>query len=111
MKIKLIIIFLLLPAIMYSGCTRKQNIITGTWKAVSDRDGEDIFFVFGDNNELNVNNQVYTKYFITKENQIIWGQEEPAPFSIEGDMLFIHQHGLTLKFTRVKQPKKILQTK
>jgi hypothetical protein len=98
MKVKKIF-FLLLTALL-TGCLRPQDKILGTWKTVSG--GETVYFTFQKNNELNVNNQIYMKYFITKDKKIILGREEPVPFSIKGGTLRIEQENLTLIYTRVK---------
>ena len=99
MKTKLL--FFLLPALL-GGCNNPQNKILGTWKITMG--GEDIYFSFQEKNELNINNQIFMKYFITKDKKIILGREEPVPFFIEGDTLRIEQESLTLTYIRVKKP-------
>jgi len=94
-------VLLLMILISLGGCTGPQNKLIGTWKMVSDK--EDIYFTFQKDNDLNVNNQIYVKYFITKNNEIVIGEEKPVPFTIKKNTLTIQQESLVLTLVKVKQ--------
>ncbi|GHV29137.1 hypothetical protein AGMMS4952_14330 [Spirochaetia bacterium] len=73
----------------------------GTWKTVSG--GQDVYFTFQKDLSLNVNNEIFLRYFVTKDNKLILGQQEPVPFSIKNNTLRIIQEGDTiLTYTKVK---------
>jgi hypothetical protein len=83
-----------------AGCSKPEDKLLGTWKIVSG--GEEVYFVFQKNHELNINNKVFTKYFVTKDDKLVLGLEEPVPFSVRKDVLRIKQEGLILTYRRVK---------
>ena len=87
--------------ISLGGCAGPQDKIIGTWMMVSG--GEDIYFTFQKDNDLNVNNQIFVKYFITKDNEIVIGEEKPVPFLIKRNTLTIQQESHVMTLTRVKR--------
>ena len=101
MSIKEMSFIFLLLTVVFAGCAKPEDKLLGTWKTTSG--GKDIYFTFQKNNELNVNNEVFTKYFVTKDNKLGWGMEEPAPFSIKNNILRIKQEGLILTYQKVKR--------
>ena len=91
----------LLVLVFFSGCGSPEKKILGTWKV----DGTEIFFAFLNHQDLNVNNEIFMKYSLTKDGKIVLGEEEPVPFEIKGDNIIIRQpHGFTINLTRVKKP-------
>jgi hypothetical protein len=100
MKTRALLYCVLLLAAFFAGCAKPEDKLLGTWKIVSG--GEEVYFTFQKNNELNVNNAVFTKYFVTKDNKLILGLEEPVPFSVKNDVLRIKQEGLILTYRKVK---------
>jgi hypothetical protein len=100
MRLNIFVSVCLLLGVVLGGCKKPQDKLLGTWKTTTD--GQVVYFTFQKNNDLNVNNQVFMKYFITKKNNLILGREEPAPFSIKGKTLRIEQAEHTLLFERVR---------
>ena len=97
---KIYFIFLVI-SILLGGCARPQDKILGTWKTVSGE--EDIYFTFQDDNDLNVNDQILVKYFVTEDKKIVIGDEGPVPYSIKDNILSIKQESFVLTLTKVKQ--------
>jgi hypothetical protein len=96
--VKKTILFLLLTvAVILSGCGKPEDKLIGTWK---NRDG--VLITFSKNNDLNVNNEIWLKYFITNDNKLRLGDEIPAPYSIKQGTLEIDQGDIKLIFTRQK---------
>jgi hypothetical protein len=100
MKTGKILFVLILAALLLSGCAKPEDKLLGTWKIRSG--GTDVYFVFQKNNELNVNNEVFTKYFITEDNQLVLGEQDPVPFSVKNNTLRVKQGDLILTYTKVK---------
>ena len=102
MKIWMKKIFLpLLILVFFSGCGGPEKKIVGAWKV----DGEEIFFAFLNHEDLNVNNQIFMKYTLTKDGKIILGEQEPAAFKMKGDTIIITQpQGFTINLKRIKKP-------
>jgi hypothetical protein len=100
MRTKFLLFFVSLVVMALAGCAKPEDKLLGTWKIISG--GEDVYFTFKKNNELNVNNAVFTKYFVTKDNKLVLGPEDPVPFSVRKDVLRIKQEGLILTYTKVK---------
>ena len=94
------IIFVFCVLSFFYGCVSPEDEIMGVWKAVSGE--EDIYFTFEENNELNVNNQIFMKYSITEDHKIIWGGEDPVPFSIKNNTLRIMHDSVVLTYKRIK---------
>jgi hypothetical protein len=100
MNIKgLALIFLALTAI-FAGCTKPEEKLWGTWKIRSGK--TDVYFTFLKNNELNVNDEVFMKYFVTKDKKLVLGMEEPVSFAIKNNILRINQEGHILTYVKVK---------
>lgn len=92
--------FLTLSVILIAACGKPEDALVGTWK-MTQPNGNIVLFTFSADNTLNVNNEIWLKYFITKDKKLILGEEDPVPYSIESHVLSIKQEGLTL--TLVKQ--------
>ncbi|GHV88651.1 hypothetical protein AGMMS50267_10110 [Spirochaetia bacterium] len=83
--------------IILSGCGKPEDKLLGTWQ---NKDG--ILFTFSANNDLNVNNEIWLKYFITNDNRLRLGDEEPVPYTIKQGTLEIDQGDIKLTLTRKK---------
>jgi hypothetical protein len=101
MKTKTLLLFLLFLAAVFAGCKKPKNELLGTWQINSG--GTIVYFTFQENNDLNVNNEVFTKYFITEDHKLIIGREDPVQFSVRNNTLRIMQEGTILTYTRVQQ--------
>jgi hypothetical protein len=100
MRTRVLLCCMLLLAVLLAGCKKPEDKLLGTWKIVSG--GEEVYFTFQKNNELNVNNAIFTKYFVTKDNELVLGVQEPVPFSVKNGVLRIKQEGLILTYQKVK---------
>lgn len=99
--ISLFFVSTLVFSTVISGCAKPETALTGTWK-MTQNDGNVIWFTFSSDNTLNVNNEIWLHYFVTKDKKLILGEEEPAPYSIKNNTLRIEQEGLTLVLIRQK---------
>jgi hypothetical protein len=105
MKLRKWLILTMAAALTVFACAKPQDRLVGTWKTLSG--GTEVFFFFERDNSLNINNEVFTRYFVTEDNRLILGREEPAPFSIRGNTLTISQEDHALILKKVKYiPKK-----
>ena len=94
-------LFFAIIFVFFSGCSGPEKKIVGTWRV----DGKEFYFTFLNHEDLNVNNQIFMKYTLTKDGKIILGEEEPAAFKMKGDTIVITQRqGFTINLTRVKNP-------
>jgi hypothetical protein len=84
-------------AVVLSGCGKPEDKFIGTWI-----NGDGIRFTFSENHDLNVNNEIWLKYFITNDNKLILGDEAPVPYSIKKGTLEIDQGDIRLILTRKK---------
>lgn len=83
-----------------SGCGGKpESALIGTWK-MARRDGTVTWFVFLSDNMLNVNNEIWMRYFVTSDKKIVLGEEAPAPYSIKNGTLTIKQEHSILTLTK-----------
>jgi hypothetical protein len=62
--------------------------------------GNIVIFTFAADHTLNVNDEIWLKYFITEDDKLILGEEEPVPYSINNRTLRIKQEGLILTLTK-----------
>jgi hypothetical protein len=83
-----------------TACAKPKDSLVGTWKMIQ-TDGNVVLFTFFADNTLNVNDEIWLKYFITEDGKLILGEEEPVPYSVRDRVLRIKQEGLIL--TLVKQ--------
>ncbi|MDR0412032.1 MAG: hypothetical protein LBH75_08695 [Treponema sp.] len=93
-------LFLIVLIILTAACAKPEDAFVGTWK-MTQPDGDAILFTFFADHTLNVNDEIWLKYFVTKDDKLILGEEEPVPYSIKNRVLRIRQEGLIL--TLVKQ--------
>jgi hypothetical protein len=93
---------LIVSIILITACGKAEDTLVGTWRMVQP-DGNVVLFTFSADNTLNVNDEIWLKYFITKDGKLILGEEEPVPYSIKNNIMRIKQEGLIL--TLVKQAK------
>lgn len=98
-KIVVFSLFITLVMIL-SGCRKPETQLLGTW--TTNQTGETVRFTFTDDNTLNVNNEIWLQYTITKDQKIILGEESPVPYSIKNGILTIDQEDYTLILTRQK---------
>ncbi|MDR0708338.1 MAG: hypothetical protein LBF60_10785 [Treponema sp.] len=100
MKKKSVFCALLVVAMALSGCGGKpESALIGTWK-MARRDGTVTWFVFLSDNMLNVNNEIWMRYFVTSDKKIVLGEEAPAPYSIKNGTLTIKQEHSILTLTK-----------
>jgi hypothetical protein len=91
-------------SIFFIGCLGPEEKILGTWRSNT---MENFYFTFMENEELNVNDQIFMKYnFTPDKKKLVLGEEEPVPFTLKGNTLQIHQQGLDITLTNVKRLEK-----
>ncbi|MDR2447725.1 MAG: hypothetical protein LBD58_10665 [Treponema sp.] len=102
MKKKNFFCALIVVIMALSGCGgEREAALIGTWK-MTQRDGTITWFVFSSGNTLNVNNEIWMRYFVTSDKKIILGEEDPAPYSIKNGVLTIKQEHSILTLTKEK---------
>jgi hypothetical protein len=95
---------LIVSIILITACGKAEDTLVGTWRMVQP-DGNVVLFTFSSDHTLNVNDEIWLKYFITKDDKLILGEEEAVPYSIKNNIMRIKQEGLIL--TLVKQAKPV----